>query len=334
MNEVVLPTIWFCIIALEIGLFVILDGADLGIGLISLLPQTEDRRSLLIHSIGPVWDANETWLVIAGGTLFGAFPSAYAIILNALYIPAFIVIFGLILRAISFDFYSMSGRKRFWSTCFGLGSLLAVVGQGFAAGGLLSGIAVANGSFAGGPFDWLSLISLAMVIGVVASYGLVGYSYLTQRTGYELERETFARAVIFSGVAFVAFFITTLLLPETHALFLERWLTPPTSYLLLFFSAIIGILGLVLFNDIRIHRTDRLHTLCMSVFACSLIGLLIGSYPYLSPPSITIFNTAASETTLRFMLWGIGPLLPIVLAYNFYMHRIFRNEIAAEREEY
>lgn len=318
-----LPIVWFLIIVLEVGLYVLLDGGDLGLGLLSLLPQQESRRSLLMHTVGPIWDANETWLVIAGGTLFGAFPAAYAILLNALYIPAMVLVFGLILRAAAFEFHAQGTHPALWARVFGVGSLLAIVGQGAAAGGLLSGVAVAHGQFVGGPFDWLSPLTLVMIVGVAASYAIVGYSYLLQRTGYEIRPGSFARTAGASGVAFVAFFLATLLLPQVHAQFLERWLTLPSSYFLFSVAAALGVLSLLFFLDIRARRTSRLHTLCKGIFILSLAGMLAGIYPYLAPPSLTIFNTAASSATLTFMLWGIGPLLPIVLAYNLYLYRVF-----------
>jgi cytochrome d ubiquinol oxidase subunit II len=329
-----LPEIWFLIVCLEIGLYVILDGADLGIGLLSLLPQEEKSRSLLIHTVGPIWDANETWLVIAGGTLFGAFPVAYAIILNALYIPVFIIIFGIIVRAVSFEFRAMSANKHFWGLCFGFGSLLAVVGQGFAAGGLLSGIAIAHGHFTGGPFDWLTPITFFITAGIVMSYVVVGYAYLIKKTDYEFQKESFFRVIIASGLTFLAFVAATILLPQQHYVFLTRWSTEPTRSFLFFVSGVIVIIGMFLLYGTVWHKFHReLHNMCMAIFILAFIGLLIGIYPYMIPPSLTIFDAAASETTLRFMLWGIGPLLPIVLGYNFYMYRVFRNDAADDRSE-
>lgn len=330
-----LPEIWFLILCFEIALYVVLDGADLGIGLLSLLPQEERRRSFLMHTVGPIWDANETWLVIAGGTLFGAFPLAYSIILNALYIPVFIIIFGLITRAVSFEFRTVSTHKRFWEFAFGTGSLLAVIGQGFAAGGLLTGIHIANNQFSGGPFDWLSPITILLTIGILMSYIVVGYMYLIKKTDYTLEGETFRHVVMAAGVTLAAFIGATVLLPSSgDYIFFHRWTIEPTRSILFGISALIVLSGAVLaYGTWRKEFHRQLHSVCMVIFALGFIGLLIGVYPYMIPPELTIFDLAASPGTLSFMLWGIGPLLPIVLAYNFFLYHTFRGSSAEDRSE-
>lgn len=269
-----LPELWFFTIALEIGLYLLLDGADLGIGMLSLFSRTEKSRGLMMQVIGPIWDANETWLVIAGGTLFGAFPHAYGIILSALYVPVMILIFGLILRAASFEFYGHSVRKRLWGRLFGLGSFVAAIGQGLLAGGLVSGIAVAGGFFAGDAFDWATPITFALTAGVVAAYLCTGGAYL-------LRRRTSAALVSVRAVA--------------------RRLLYPVALILL-----------------------------AAAFAAVTFILL----PYMVPPSVTIYEAAASHTTLLFMLYGIGPLIPIIFAYNIYLYRVFRDEREDDREEH
>jgi cytochrome d ubiquinol oxidase subunit II len=329
-----LPTIWFLVICLEAGLYVILDGADLGIGVLTLVPQKEDQRSLLMHTVGPIWDANETWLVIAGGTLFGAFPMAYGLILNALYIPVFVIIFGLIIRAVAYEFRTISTHKVLWEYAFGAGSLLAVFGQGFAVGGLLSGITVVNGKFAGGSFDWLSPITLLLTVGITMSYVVVGYLYLIKKTDFALEGERFRHVVMAAGLTLVGFIGAAVLLPSQHYIFFERWTSEPARTILFVITALIASSSVILtYGILREKFHHELHTVCMIIFALGFVGLLIGVYPYLIPPSITIYDAAASPATLRFMLWGIGPLLPIVLAYNFYLYRIFRLDTGQDRSD-
>lgn len=330
-----LPTIWLLIICVEVGLYIILDGADLGIGLLSLLPQEDERRSLLMHTVGPIWDANETWLVIAGGTLFGAFPHAYAILLNALYIPAFIIVIGLIIRAVSFEFRAVSDEKRLWGFAFGFGSLLAVLGQGLAAGAMLSGIAVERGAFAGGPWDWFSPLSLLVAAGITMSYAVAGYAYLIKRRGLEYKHETFRAAFAAATITFLAFAASTVLIPQELAVFYARWTTSPSREILLALTALIGVLSLALVWAVT-HRYyyRHLHALCMAIFCAAFAAVVVGAYPYLVPPSLTIYGAAASPATLSFMLWGIGPLLPIIFAYNVYLYRVFRPQQAAEGEEY
>ena len=329
-----LPTIWFLIVCLEIGLYIILDGADLGIGLLSLLPQEEKRRSLLIHTVGPIWDANETWLVIAAGTVFGAFPLAYAIVLNALYIPIFVILFGLILRAVSFEFRALSVHKRFWALSFGIGSLLAVAGQGLMAGGILNGLKIADHHFAGGSFDWFSPLTIFITAGIFMSYVIVGYAYLLKKMAFEYEHETFTRVFVAATLTFIAFGVATLIVPQQLQIFFERWTHEPTRSLLLAISALIGCLSLVLvYAVIRRKYREELHNLCMAIFCLSFVAVVLAIYPYLVPPALTIYQAAASDSTLRFMLWGIGPLLPIVLGYNFFMYRVFRGPSEVEHND-
>ncbi len=331
-----LPTIWFGILCLQIALYILLDGADLGLGLLSLLPKKESEKSLMMQTVGPIWDANETWLVIAAGTLFGAFPLAYSIILNALYIPVMLLLFGLILRAASFEFHTLAHNKKIWSLMFGVGSLMAIVGQGTALGGLLGGITIVDGQFAGGAFDWVTPLTLFITVGVAFSYAVVGYAYLIKKTSHEMAGNSFAHVLVAAGVTFVAFLTATLMLPQMQYVFLSRWSTAPANYLLFAIAGAIGLVSLLLCYDLlRKRHREHLHTLCMIIFVLAMAGMLVGVYPYLIPPMLTIQAAAASEKTLQFMLYGIAPLLPIVLAYNFYLYRVFRRHMGpSEREGY
>lgn len=328
-----LPTIWLIIICIEVGLYIMLDGMDLGIGVLTLVPQEMQKRSLMLHAIGPIWNANETWLVIASGTLFGAFPLAYGVILNALYIPITIMLFGLILRAVSFEFREHA-LKRFWTTMFGVGSMLVIIGQGFVAGGILNGIVVYDNQFAGGIFDWFSPLSICMTIGILMSYVVVGYAYLIKKAHYELSERSFSRIVVASLVSFVGFFAATLLLPKLFDLFYFKWTTMPTSFFLFLLAGIIAILSAtLLYGALRRRFLDKLHALCLGIFACAGLGMIIAAFPYIIPPSITVYDAASSPATQRFMLWGLGPLLPIVMAYNWYMYRVFRGTISEEHSQ-
>lgn len=332
MSASLLPTIWFLIVCFEIALYVMLDGGDLGIGVLSIFPHNTAKRGLMMHTIGPIWDANETWLVIAGGTLFGAFPLAYSIALNALYIPIMIILFGLILRAVSFEFAEYTPRyRRAWERIFGFSSLLAVLGQGFAVGGLLGGISIANGQFSGNAFSWLSPLTFFVTVGILFSYVVVGYAYLIKKSSYELHSQTFVRIVVAAICTFLGFGAATLLLPQMQYIFFTRWTTPPASIFLCIIGLLIAVVSFFLVRDAyKKQNQEHLHTLCMCIFVLSFIGVLIGIYPYILPPTITIADAAASAKTLRFMLWGIGPLLPIVLAYNWYLYKVFKDEPPAK----
>lgn len=320
-----LPYIWFLIIGFEIALYLVLDGADLGIGILTLFPQPEDRRSLMMHVVGPIWDANETWLVIAGGTLFGAFPLAYGVILNALYIPIMMMVFGLIIRAAAFEFRAYAAHARFWSRTFGLASVLAVLGQAFVVSGLLDGITVQHGQFSGGPFDWFSPLSLLTTLAIFFGYILVGYAYLIKKTAYELRHEHFEKMLSAAIVMFAAALGAALVLPHEHYVFFLRWSQEPTRSVLIVLTALIAVTAAFLvYGTFHKKHWRYLHPACLVIFLLALAGLVVGIFPYIVPPSITIAEAASSTNTLLFMLYGIGPLIPIVLAYNVFLYHVFR----------
>lgn len=174
--------IWLVFLGLFLTLYVVLDGFDLGIGVLSLFVREEERKGIMMASLSSVWDANETWLIVLGGALFGAFPGAYGIILNALYLPVIVMIFAFAFRGVAFEFREHSQWRRLWDTAFGLGSLIAALCQGFVLGGLIAGPTVHDGRFAGGPFDWFSPFSVLVAFGVVFGYVLLGAAYLIIKT--------------------------------------------------------------------------------------------------------------------------------------------------------
>lgn len=319
-----LPIIWYVIICAELALYIILDGANLGVGVLTLFPQKEKARARILASLGPIWNANETWLLVAAGTLFGAFPLAYSIGLNALYVPGVVVLVGLALRAVSFEFHEYAKKKEFWSFVFGFGSLITVLGQGAMLGGLISGIPVHEESFNGTAFSFFTPITVLIMIGTLGSYMVLGYAYLIRRLDYENTKESFRDLLLSVGLTFLALLSATFFLPNTSYIFFERWTSAPTMYYLLAIAVGIAITGIVLGVSVVLQKFERhLYTMCLIIFILGFVGMLIGTYPYLLPPSVTLFEAASPSNTLQFMLWGIGPILPIILVYNYYLHRIF-----------
>lgn len=319
-----LPLVWGAILLLEIALYVILDGADLGIGVIALFAKSEKQRSTMLTSIGPIWDANETWLVIAGGTLFGAFPIAYGIVLNALQIPVMLIAFGLIFRAVSYEFRQHATNTRFWSMAFSAGSLLAILAQGFAVGGLASGITVSNGSFAGGPLDWLNPLSIIFGIGAVVGYTMLGYAFLIKKTRGKLERQSYHQLIITATIALLMSVATTALLPLTHGFILSKYgIAAHRNAVLTLIAVTLFAFRLLIRSAIQRREEHAPYTFSLAIFALSFVTLAYSLYPYLVPPTTTIFAAASSRSTLSFMLFGIGILIPVVLFYNAYVHRLF-----------
>ncbi len=326
-----LPQVWFFILGLFLFLYVLLDGFDLGVGILSLTASSEERRSILMTSLGNVWDANETWLVLMGGSLFGAFPLAYATILNALYLPAVVMVVGLILRAVSFEFRENADRKFIWNVTFGVGSFLAALGQGFALGSVFEGITVdAAGHFAGGIWDWLTWRSVLVALTLIQGYVLIGSTYLILKTTGELQTSHYKTATLATWTTLIGAIFITISTPAFSAQARSQLFTAPLVYIF----AAIPILGLILIGLLlrslqrREENTPLIWTFL--IFALSFIGLGFIIFPNIIPPSVTIYQAAAAPSSLVFMLTFIGFLIPILLSYNIYNYIVFRGKIAGE----
>ncbi len=326
-----LPQVWFFILGLFLFLYVLLDGFDLGVGILSLTASSEERRSILMTSLGNVWDANETWLILMGGSLFGAFPLAYGTVLNALYLPAVVMVVGLIFRAVSFEFRENADNKFIWNLLFGAGSFLAALGQGFALGSIFEGIKVdAAGHFAGGVWDWLTWRSVLVALTLIQGYVLIGSTYLILKTTGELQQTYYKTATIAAWTTLAgAIFITVstpILSPQTHA----QLFSAPLIYVF----GLIPLLGLLfvglLLRSLQRREENMPLIYTFLIFSLSFIGLGFLIFPNIIPPSVTIYQAAASPSSLVFMLTFIGFLIPVVLAYNVYNYVVFRGKIIVE----
>lgn len=326
-----LPQVWFVILALFLFLYVMLDGFDLGVGILSLTASTEKRRGILMTSLSNVWDANETWLVLMGGALFGAFPLAYSTILNALYIPILMMIFGFIFRAVAFEFREHSRRKVLWNFAFGAGSFLAALGQGFALGGVLQGIAVdETGHFVGNTWDWLSWPSLLVALTLIQGYVLIGSTYLILKTTGELQTTHFRTAKIAAWTTLLGAILITITTPIFFTQIRDRLFNPPQVYIF----ALIPLLGILLIGLLinslnkRQERTPFIWTIC--IFLLTFFGLALIVFPYIIPVKITIYDAAAATSSLVFMIIFIGFLIPIMLFYNIYQYVVFRGKVITD----
>ncbi len=326
-----LPQVWFFILGLFLFLYVLLDGFDLGVGILSLTASSEERRTILMTSLGNVWDANETWLILMGGSLFGAFPLAYATILNALYLPAVIMVVGLILRAVSFEFRENAENKLVWNIMFGVGSFLAALGQGFALGSVFEGIKVDEaGHFAGGIWDWLTWRSLIVALTLIQGYVLIGSTYLILKTTGELQANHYKTATIATWTTLIGAVFITISTPVLSDHLRQQLFTPP----LLYIFAAIPVFGILLIALLlrSLRRREEVSPLVYTflLFCLSFVGLGFVIFPDIIPPSVTIYEAAAAPSSLVFMLTFIGFLIPIVLAYNIYNYVVFRGKIVVE----
>jgi cytochrome d ubiquinol oxidase subunit II len=323
-----LPLVWFLLLDLSLLAFLLLDGADLGIGILAFRPASEEQRSVMLAAIGPLWYANETWLVIAGAILFGAFPRAYSLALSALYVPAMMLIFGLILRAVSIEFRPHAKARRFWGAVFAAGSLLAVAGQGFMIGGVLSGVRVQDGLFAGGSWDWLSPLSAVVAAGTVPGYAMLGGAYLLRRYEGPFLADFRRRLRVAAAATLAMFVLSLVLLPLLPTPVSGMWLRPPRliAVAVLLAGALLGFI-MVLRCAARTPKGRHAYPWAVLVLVCVAAAVLAGVFPYIVPPSLSIAAAAASTDTLTFMLVGVGVVLPIIVVYSLYVRRVFRGRV-------
>ena len=329
--DYLLPQIWFGILALFLFLYVMLDGFDLGVGILSLTSSSEERRGILMTSLSNIWDANETWLVLMGGSLFGAFPLAYATILSALYIPIFIMIFGFIFRGVAFEFREQSTRKFFWNLSFATGSFMAAVGQGFALGAVLAGIKVDDkGHFIGTTWDWFNIPSVLVTLTLIQGYVLIGSTYLVWKTDGELQETHRKTARIAAITTLIGAIFITGVTPFIYETARTRLFSKPLVYIF----ALIPLLGIFLIWQLlqslnkKADRQPFIWTILL--FLLSFIGLGLVVFPYIIPTKITIYQAAADPTSLVIMIIFIGALIPIMLFYNLYSYIVFRGKVTGE----
>ena len=322
-----LATIWFLIIGLFMVIYVVLDGFDLGVGVLSLFVGDEPRRAAMMSSLGSIWDANETWLVVIGGTLFGAFPLVYGTVLHGLYIPVIVMLLGFMLRGVSFEFHELSDHKPIWSFTFGLGSLIAAMAQGFALGGLLNGVQVANGVYTGGAMDWLSPFSVFVAIGVVAGYAMLGSTYLIMKSRGMMQDACFARGHWLALAMIGAAGIVTVWTPLQFPTIFERWLNTPNIYYFALLPLAALFAFVMLLRALKRHYEVAPFVWTTLIFLFSFIGLVATWFPYIIPGYVTIDQAAAPNNTLVFMLVGIGMLIPVMITYNIYQYVVFRGKI-------
>lgn len=323
-----LPLVWFGILALFLFLYVMLDGFDLGVGILSLTASSEDRRGILMTSLSNIWDANETWLILMGGGLFGGFPVAYATILSALYIPIFIMLFGFIFRGVAFEFREQSNRKVVWNLAFGGGSFMAALGQGFALGAVLKGIEVdSKGHFIGTTWDWLSWQSVLVALTLIQGYVLIGSTYLVWKTTGELQETHYKTAKLASITTLIGAILITIVTPIFYEQARTRLFNGPQVYVF----ALIPLLGALLIwlllrsLDRKQERMPFIWTILL--FVLTFLGLALVVFPYIIPSKITIYEAAADPSSLVIMIVMIGALIPVMLFYNLYQYVVFRGKV-------
>jgi cytochrome d ubiquinol oxidase subunit II len=326
--ELDLALVWVILLAIVVLAYVVLDGFDLGVGMLFPFLGGEAEQTTAMNSIAPVWDGNETWLVLGGSGLFAVFPLAYAVILPAVYAPVIAMLLGLILRGVAFEFRGSTVRRRvLWDRSFFLGSLVATLCQGIILGALVQGIPMENRGYAGGWWDWLTPFSLVTGIALAAGYSLLGATWLVLKTEGDLQQRVRRVAGWFAWGTLAGIGVFSLWTPFLQANYMEKWFAWPA----LLYTAPVPLLVLAtaifLFRSLR-QGSDLKPFLCAEgLFLLSFIGLWISLYPYIVPSSVTIWDAAGPDVSLGFLLVGAAFLLPLVLAYTAGVYWVFRGKV-------
>jgi cytochrome d ubiquinol oxidase subunit II len=323
---------WTSLLAISILLYVLLDGADLGIGMLFGLAQGEANRRVMLKAVSPIWDGNETWLVVTGVILWGAFPLVYATLLSAFYLPLFLMLAGLILRGVAFEFRDKTQRMRWiWDLSFAGGSLVASFMQGTTVGTLVEGLQVTNGQYSGGDFGWFTPFAAICGIGLCLGYALLGACWLVKKCD-GLARDRAHRQIRILAVSVLVFLgVVFVYALAEHLQILHRWIDRPYLFI---FPAIGTIAAIVLARSILRHN-DRwpFYTVAV-IFMSAFSTLALSFWPYLIPFVITIDEAAAPQSSLMFMFWGGVVVFPLMLVYTLVSYSVFRGKIRTNTVHY
>ena len=323
-----LPLVWAALIAFAVLAYVVLDGFDLGVGILFPLVKGEANRDEMMNSVAPVWDGNETWLVLGGGGLFAVFPLAYAVIMPALYAPIIAMLLGLVLRGVAFEFRWKTRRGKFlWDWAFAAGSTTAAFAQGIALGALVQGIPVSGRTYAGGWWDWLTPFSLVTGIAVIVGYALLGSTWLILKTEGRVRDAAFSFARITAIGTLGLIVVVSVWTPFLSEIFMQRWFAWPQVLFVAPVPALVALAAFMLISGLTQRNERRPFLASLALFVLCFVGLLISLFPYLVPTSVTIWEAAAPDTSLEFLLTGAVVLIPLILTYTAYSYWVFRGKV-------
>lgn len=324
-----LAMIWAILIAVAILLYVVLDGFDLGVGILFPLFPLKEDRDVMMNTIAPVWDGNETWLILGGGGLFAAFPLAYATLMPAFYAPIICMLLGLIFRGVAFEYVARSTalERRWWEFSFAIGSTIAAFCQGVMLGAFIQGIEITGRNYSGGWFDWLTPFSLTVGLAVVAGYSLLGLCWLIMKTSDELQYDLYRLAIPIAAIVFGFVIIVSLWTPFLDTDIAERWFSWPNIALVAPVPLLILGCWLLLIKSIKARHEYFPFIATLGLFILSYTGFAISMFPYIVPRHFTIWQAANPPESLAFLLYGTLALLPIILGYTTYVYWVFRGKV-------
>ncbi|MDQ9170772.1 cytochrome d ubiquinol oxidase subunit II [Oxalobacteraceae bacterium R-40] len=326
-----LVPLWAVILAIAVLMYVLLDGFDLGVGILFLFRKPQEDRDLMVASVAPIWDFNETWLILGGGGLLAVFPLAFAIIIPAVYFPILVMLLGLLFRGVAFEFRDVpNARKWIWDRAFSYGSLLATLAQGVVLGNFIEGFPVEGRSFSGTSWDWIAPFPLLTGLGLVVGYSLLGATWLYMKTQGDLQQwaRRAANITLVGILLFIA--MVSIWTPMVDARIADRWLSMPNIFYFSPVPILTAAIAWLLWYSLRKER-EVLPFLCaMGLFFISFIGLIISLWPYVAPPSVTLWDAATAPMSQQFLIVGTMFLLPVILLYVFWSYWVFRGKVRSD----
>jgi cytochrome d ubiquinol oxidase subunit II len=326
-----LVPLWAAILALAVFMYVLLDGFDLGVGMVFLLRRDAVERQLMINSVAPVWDFNETWLILGGGGLLAVFPLAFSIIVPAVYFPILLMLLGLIFRGVAFEFREVVGaRKWIWDGAFGYGSLVATFSQGVVLGMFIQGFPIHGRVFIGTSWDWVAPFPLLTGVGLIFGYALQGTTWLVLKTEGELQEwaRGMAKKVLFGVVAFIL--LISIWTPLKDARISARWFSFPGSLLFAPVPVLTTLLVWTLWSALE-KRKEVVPFVCsIGLFFLAFTGLVISIWPFIAPPSVTLWDASNAPLAQQFLLIGTMFLLPVIVLYVVWSYWVFRGKVRGD----
>ena len=338
MDFIDLPMVWAGLLAVAVFMYVLLDGFDLGVGILFPFTETDEDRDLMMNSVAPVWDGNETWLVLGGGGLFAAFPKAYAALMPAVYMPIGFMLIALIFRGVAFEFrFKAHGSgRRIWDQAFHWGSVVATFSQGLVLGALVQGITLEDGRFAGGMFDWLTPFSFVTGCALVWGYTLLGSGWLVIKTQGRLEAWCRRAGIVAAVITLLMMVVVSFWVPALDAAAADRWglRYPDIDWSrLLPFTPVPVLVAVAFWRLVAALKGSAVYApylWTVGLFFLGYVGLLIGIYPYLVPYDLSIHDAAAAPNSQGLLLVGAVIMLPIILGYTAYVYWVFRGKITPD----
>lgn len=326
-----LPVIWAAIIGFGVMMYVVMDGFDLGIGLLyPFFPGKEDR-DVMMNTVAPVWDGNETWLVLGGAGLLAAFPLAYSVVLSAFYLPLIFMLLGLIFRGVAFEFRfkASDAGRHWWDKAFIGGSLAATFFQGVTLGGYIDGVRIVNRAYAGGALDWLTPFSLFTGVGLLTAYALLGCTWLIYKTSGDLQRRMTALATPLTLLLLAVIGVISIWTPLTHPEIAQRWFTYPNIVWFAPVPALVALATWQLLRRLRGNPQAGPFVLTLFLIFLGYSGLGISLWPNIIPPSVSIWDASAPPQSQGFTLVGALLIIPMILAYTGWSYYVFRGKVEA-----